>query len=192
MEYNKVYSEIFKNKSYNSDNSLSYQKSMDFFEKVEKENNIDSIIDIGSGKGNLLKKLPIDKQIFSYDLECFYDKSILGHVLFQKLNLSIKKELESIKHADFLFCLDVLEHLEEEHIESILKTFSEKANFLFFTIANHSDIINGVELHLIQEDQIYWNEKINKYFKIISFETLYNNRLMLYGLIPLQEKKEKK
>lgn len=186
MKYEKVYSEVFKNKrSYNSDNSLSYQKSIQFFTEIEKENTIDSIVDIGSGKGNLLKRLPKDKELFSYDLDCFYDKNSLKHVLFQKLDLSQKDQLQSIKETDFLFCLDVLEHLEKECIESILKVFSEKSNFCFLTVANHSDIINGVELHLIQEDQVYWNEKISKYFKIISFETLYNNRLMLYGLISL-------
>jgi len=187
MKYEEIYSDVFKNKrSYNSNNSLSYQKSIEFLTEIEKENTIDSIIDIGSGKGNLLKRLPRDKEIFSYDLDCFYDKNSLKYVSFQKLNLSQKEQLQSIKEADFLFCLDVLEHLEEEHIGSILKVFSEKANFCFFAIANHSDIVRGVELHLIQEDQVYWNKKINKYFKIISFETLYDNRLMLYGLSSLQ------
>ena len=64
MKYEKVYSEVFKNKrSYNSDNSLSYQKSIEFFTEIEKENTIDSIVDIGSGKGNLLKRLPKDKEL---------------------------------------------------------------------------------------------------------------------------------
>ena len=182
MDYEKVYKKAFENKSYNSDHSISYGKAIDFLLNLEQQNSINSISDIGSGNGNLIKKLPKEKNIFSYDLECFYDAKRFDNVFFQKMNLSSYSDLEKLKKTDLLYCLDVLEHIEEKHIDSILKKFSEKCNFCFLTIANHSDIINGVELHLIQENEIFWNNKIKQFFEIKHFEKAYDDRLYLYQL----------
>jgi 2-polyprenyl-3-methyl-5-hydroxy-6-metoxy-1,4-benzoquinol methylase len=184
MEYDKIYQNVFKNnKNYNSDHSISYQKGMFFLQSIMAETKINSITDIGSGKGNLIRKITelYSNKIFSYDLECFYDAKAFNDVEFKKLNLATS-EIENIEKVDFLFCLDVLEHLEEKHIDNILFNFSKKAKHLFLTIANHSDIIDGIELHLIQKPNYFWNEKINKYFKILNYESAYDDRLMCYSL----------
>lgn len=182
MDYEKIYKTAFQNKNYNSDHSLSYGKAIEFLSKLQQEHPIDSISDIGSGNGNLIRKLPKEKNIFSYDLDCFYEASAFGNVVFEKIDLSSPTSLHNIKKVDLLYCLDVLEHIEEKHIDLILHNFSKKCNFCFLTIANHSDVINGVELHLIQKNETFWNEKVGQFFKINHFEKAYGNRLYLYQL----------
>jgi len=66
-----------------------------------------------------------------------------------------------------------------KNINNILKKISEKCEIAIFTIANHSDIINGVELHLIQKDEKFWTEILSQHFKIKNLEIAYNNRLYL-------------
>ena len=191
MDYNKIYADIFKLSEYNSDNSVSYERAINFLKKVNQVISIDNITDIGSGKANLIKKIRDinELRIFSYDLECFYNINKFKNIEFNCLNLSNKKELSKIYDTHILFCLDVMEHIEEKYIDNILEIFSKKSPFCFLTIANHSDIINGNELHLIQKDNIFWDEKIKKYFNILEYETFYEKRLMCYSLQRTMETK---
>jgi hypothetical protein len=184
MDYKTVYTDIFKNNiNYNYPSSVSYEKAINYFKIVNNTKKIEKIADVGSGRGNLIKeinKIYKDK-IYSYDLECYYDTTEYNNVLFKQINLCDNSFVE-LEKVDFLFCLDVLEHLEENKIKNILKTFSKFSNYSFFTIANHSDIIGGVELHLIQKNHFYWDEIINNYFTIINYQSFYDNRLMCYSL----------
>jgi len=182
MNYKKVYKEMFSIQNYNSDHSVSYSLATKFLKEIESTNEISTISDIGSGKGHLIKRLPTEKKIYSYDLQNFLDKELKNKVTFSHLDLSDATSLNKITKTDILFCLDVLEHLEEKYVEQVLRRFSKSCDFCFLTIANHSDIIGGVELHLIQEGKEYWSSKISKYFDILSIESEYNNRLIIYGL----------
>jgi len=47
-------------------------------------------------------------------------------------------------------------------------------------VANHSDIIDGIELHLIQENNDWWKTKIEKNFKIIHNRGNHANTLYMY------------
>lgn len=182
MNYENTYKGMFAKASYNLKTSYSYELAIDFLKKCK---NIKSISDIGSGKGNLAESLINQKQEYDiqcYDLDCFLKTHIAESVTFTKLNLVKQEDLDKIKKCDLLFCLDVLEHVEEKYVKSILKTFSEKSKNVFLTIANHSDIIDGIELHLIQKDKIFWDEIILQYFNILSYEERYDARLMIYGL----------
>jgi hypothetical protein len=76
----------------------------------------------------------------------------------------------------------VLEHVQKECVEDIFKTLNKISKFSIFTIANHSDIHNGVELHLIQENMSYWEPIIKKYFEVLNFDEKYGGRLYLLNL----------
>jgi 2-polyprenyl-3-methyl-5-hydroxy-6-metoxy-1,4-benzoquinol methylase len=186
MNYKKVYNKVFKDfKNYNSNTSLSYHVAKIALDQKKLE--CKSISDIGSGKGNLINEILKDKnyinlKINSYDLDCFLEASLKQKVNFNKIDLSNNKSLQNLEYSDFLFCLDVLEHIEKKYIDLILGHFAKKSKYSFFTIANHSDVFGGVELHLIQENKEYWTNKIRDKFNIISSESYYNDRLYSFFL----------
>ena len=143
------------------------------------------MLDVGSGRGLYLdtvrKNFP-DVRIVSSDLENFHNKNYE----FRKINLSVKKDREDIASLDldYLTCLDCLEHLDEYFIEDVIFSFSEAAKLSFLSIANHSDVINGVELHTIRRDTSFWTPLIEKYYVVDRFQTYYDNRLYVYGCKP--------
>jgi 2-polyprenyl-3-methyl-5-hydroxy-6-metoxy-1,4-benzoquinol methylase len=179
----------FKNIYENSFNDINYNKHPDEeyrFQLVKNfviENNITSVLDVGSGRGNvikILKETNQDIKITSCDLKKFHNYDCE----FKELNLCDKNSLINLenKNYDLIVCLDVLEHVQKECVEDIFKTFNKISDFTILTIANHSDKHNGVELHIIQENMSYWKPIIEKYFDILTFDEKYNGRLYLLNL----------
>ena len=62
---------------------------------------------------------------------------------------------------------------------------SQLSSYSIICIANHSDIINGIELHTIQENELWWENIMSKYFKLSYKEIKYNGRLYEYFCEPL-------
>lgn len=181
MNYKEVYTSIFNNHShYNtfySNDSYSY----DFVIR-----NLDTKpvnwLDISSGRGNMIKKvLDYDSNILitSTDLAKYHNFD----VNFYSMNLSNKEDRDMIKDKfDIVTCLDVLEHLDESYIEEVIEMLSKLGKKIYLTIANHSDIFDGVELHTIQQPKHYWDNLLKKYFITLIEEVYFNNRLFLYKL----------
>lgn len=181
MKYKEVYDNIFNTKMrYNV--HIGDKDRYDFVIENIIQNNYKKIIDISSGRGyfiKYLKELKNDIDITSTDLKKFNNID----VKFIELNLCEKSDYQKIvEKYDHLSCMDVLEHVEEKHIEDILQFFSTLSNNFCFTIANHSDVQNGVELHLIQKNMNWWNDVLNRNFIIIKSFSKYNNRLYCYVL----------
>lgn len=172
-----IYKFLFKNlNSYNSNlECYNYQYVINELNKINKFNNI---LDIGTGRGNLIKfilKQYPDIKISTSDIENFHNIDIP----FYKIDLTNINTLKDIEKHDIITCTDVLEHLPEESLKEIIEVFSKKCKVAIFTIANHSEIINNVQLHLIQKDLDFWREIIENFFKIKNFEIAYNGRLYL-------------
>jgi hypothetical protein len=83
------------------------------------------------------------------------------------------------KQFELLTCLDVLEHIEKKCVDDVLHNFSLISEYSVLTIANHSDVLNGVELHVIQEKMTFWLPYLNKYFEVLDQREHYNGRLYL-------------
>ena len=147
--------------------------------------NNNNIIEIGSGRGQNLLKILNEKNsiknlvLTSVDLNNFHNITVDK---FIKCDLSIESNRNLLKNNtyDILVCTDVFEHLDKSFIEDVIKICSEISTYSILAIANHSDILNGVELHTIQENNVYWENIINKYFEIHKKETHYNGRLYMY------------
>lgn len=175
-----VYNKAFSCDSYNqhTDQEPRFKFAIDFINN----NNICSVLDVGSGRGNLLKLIKHNNSninITSADLNKFH--SVDG-VEFVKINLCDPSTLKIKGTFDLITCLDVLEHLTEDVIETVFKFFSDKAKYSVISIANHSDVHDGVELHLIQKDLNFWLPIIKKYFNVLSCTTEYNDRLYILTL----------
>ena len=142
---------------------------------------IKSLLDLGSGRGNMIKKIfdyGYSANIISCDLRKYHDYN----VEFISLDLTKIKDLNKIPESELILCLDVLEHIEEIYIEKIIDEFSKKCKHCVLSIANHSDIFENIELHLIQKDETFWTSIIEKKFKIIEFKKYYDDKLMIYIL----------
>ncbi len=181
MNFHEIYEKSFENQNYNfhPENEFRYSYVKNYVES----NKVKKIIDIGSGRGTLievLKKIDTNIEIFSSDLKKFHN----WEVPFFEINLCNKETFKEFEDNSFelLVCLDVLEHIKKECIDDIFSFFQKISKNLIFSIANHSDVQNGVELHLIQEDMSFWSPIILKYFEIIHSETQYGGKLYLLTL----------
>jgi hypothetical protein len=79
-----------------------------------------------------------------------------------------------------LTCTDVFEHLDKSFIEDVILVCSKLSKMCIFAIANHSDIIENIELHTIQENDTYWDNKLKKNFEIKKKSIHCNGRLYFY------------
>jgi 2-polyprenyl-3-methyl-5-hydroxy-6-metoxy-1,4-benzoquinol methylase len=192
-DYDKLYAKAFAHIKYATPPETLFR--FQYVAKYISENkNIKTIIDVGSGRGvvvDMLKKINNNFEIMMVDLEKY--NSI--DVDFMKINLSLPPDRQKLidkysnKKYDILTCLDVLEHLDKSFISDVFYTFSKICNEAILTIANHSDMLDGIELHTIQENFHYWEPLILKYFKIVHYEEHYIvqtvPRLYLVRVIPI-------
>lgn len=70
--------------------------------------------------------------------------------------------------ADFVFCADVLEHVEPECLDNVLKDLQrctlKYGLFLIHTGAARQTLNDGRNAHLIQESAVWWHAKLAPYF----------------------------
>jgi 2-polyprenyl-3-methyl-5-hydroxy-6-metoxy-1,4-benzoquinol methylase len=174
-----TYRHLFKNeKWYNSDLQCYNYKYI--IEELNKNNQFNSVLDVGSGRGNIIRLIRSqypDIKISTSDIENFHN---INDLPFYKIDLNYPESLKNIQKHDVIICSDVMEHVEEKNVNEIFKLFSEKCDTAIFTIANHTEVLNGVELHLIQKDFSFWKAEIEKFFKIKNSTTWYDNRLFLF------------
>lgn len=179
MDYNKIYGELFNGNHYNS--HLNSEPRFQYVYEFLINNDIKSIGDFGSGRGNLIELIlnhNSSYNLHSYDLKKFHTFD----VPFAEINLcDLKVKTTDIKY-DLITCLDVMEHLNKECVDNVLEFYSMNSTYTILTIANHSDIQNDVELHIIQENLDYWIPLIEKYFTVINNKEEYNGRLYLLTL----------
>ena len=172
---------MFKNSDYSNSHHIQYDFVVENIKKLNLENNC--LIDIGSGRGQLISMLTESNiknlQITSVDLENFHNKAIKQFIKCDLSNENDRLSISSYKY-DILTCTDVFEHLDKTFIEEVIKMCSKTSKICILCIANHSDVIDGIELHTIIENDIWWENLLLKYFDIKYKETQYNNRLFEY------------
>lgn len=176
FDYKKIYENSFRNTHYNNHNDEEYR--FQIVKDYVNKNEIKKIIDIGSGRGNVIKilqELNDEIQITSTDVVKFHNFDCE----FYELNLCDPTTYIKDKKFELLICLDVLEHIQKECIENVFEFFSTISDNFILTIANHSDIQNGLELHVIQEDMNYWKPILEKFFEIEHFDIKYDGKLYL-------------
>ena len=136
-------------------------------QKIMASNNIKSISDYGAGKQNLRKGL---EQIGVRDFQYFpYDPAF--------------PEYGEAKPADLVCCLDVLEHIEPEFVESVISDLADITRKIgFFSIATYpakKTLSDGRNAHLIQEQSSWWLPKICKKFDVVTLWREGGNILMI-------------
>lgn len=77
---------------------------------------------------------------------------------------------ESLKSAHWIYCCNVLEHIPEGYIDSVLEAMAKKMRFGgYFSICLQKDLAakkSNPPLHLTVKKKAWWEEKILKHFSI--------------------------
>lgn len=137
-------------KKYGSGSWRWAQKIEELREKTESH----TILDYGCGKGNM--KIALSRP----ELISEYDPGIPG------------KDAEP-KPADMVICTDVLEHIEPDKIDDVLKHISKLARrAVFIVIATRPSkktLRDGRNAHLLVRSAEWWKEKLEKRFFIATW-----------------------
>jgi hypothetical protein len=106
-----------------------------------------SCLDYGAGKGYLGKAL--DFPLWEYDP-------------------AIPEISESPRSADLVCCIDVLEHIEPECLTAVLADIArcvlKCGYFVIHTKAARKILPDGRNTHLIQEDKVWWENRLKEFF----------------------------
>ena len=137
---------------------------------IKKHFDFDSCIDFGCAKGFLVHALRL------MDLNA-YGEDISKYAL-DNCHPDVKEylSLPNNNKCDLLIAKDVLEHIEEDELPSILNKLHSKASQFFFTIPlgdNNRFRIKEYEIdvtHVTKKDEQWWLELFNKNgFKLKEF-----------------------
>ena len=158
MDYKKLYDQKFSGNYSNPD----YRHQ--FLENNLKTLNIDSAIDLGSGRGHtirILQKFPLVK-ITAFDLNNYHNIHGVNHI---NGSLCSDDDLKGIinENFDLAVCLDVIEHLEEDCANNIISVISKISEFAILSIAATIE----PPVHITIKPKEYWDDVIKKYFEIL-------------------------
>lgn len=135
--------------------------SVDKLPKYEQEMSklgVKTILDYGCANGKF--KVYMDQKKPHYDVS-EYDPGIRG-----------KDKMPA--PADYVVCCDVMEHIEEDYLESVLKhlkSLTKKGGF--FNISTKSAITiltDGTNAHKIVKDGEWWVDIFKKHFDVYDIE----------------------
>jgi hypothetical protein len=117
--------------------------------------NTRDILDYGCGKATLQKSIPFPIQNYDPFVEEYSKRPV---------------------PADLVVCTDVMEHIEPEHVEGVLRDIRDLTKKgVFFQIATRpaSKVLpDGRNAHLIQEQGNWWLERLMQFFDIRQFQDM--------------------
>lgn len=126
-----------------------------------------TILDYGCGRGTLKRNMTLPVRE--------YDPAIPG-----------KDSLPS--PADLVVCGDVLEHVEPECLEAVLKHLQSLTRKICFAVIHLTPakkvLPDGRNAHLIQEDEHWWAERLSKYFDINQMQGSKAVKEVAFVLVP--------
>jgi 2-polyprenyl-3-methyl-5-hydroxy-6-metoxy-1,4-benzoquinol methylase len=177
----KVYDAVYENiVDYDGIFSWKIHEVNKIFDRFDKSINV---IDVGCGKGHYLRNLIGNgfKNVLGVEFSSVCSENYLTDVPHINEDFLIHSTLIKDKEYKICLCMDVLEHIDSQNLDEFLIAISRISNHAVLGIANHSDIFLGEELHLIQENSKWWEEKLQNNFLLVEkkFE-LENGRFFLF------------
>jgi len=83
---------------------------------------------------------------------------------------------------DLILCIDILEHVDEDKLDNVLKSIYNKANSFIFSIPFEGNPnLHADPTHKIKRSKDWWLSKLTKYFKITDSPSnwMYNNQILI-------------
>ena len=154
---------IEKDKSFNGISTIPYAP---IIKKIIDKNNFTNLLDYGCGKAEFYDneftldnaKYPSFRKYWGIDIDLYdpcYDK-------YSTLNQD--------KKYDIVICIDVLEHIPQEDISSVLNLISNVSNkYILLNVACYSAqalLPNGENAHITIKEPKWWYDKIIEIIKI--------------------------
>lgn len=131
-----------------------------------------SVVDVGAGRGVLTRLIQEhfpDVAVSTADLGKFHTLDVPHQ------NVDIVATPEAfVNAADALVFCDVLEHLPVLTIERLLA--SRPTKFILGTVAWHSDVWKGQELHLTRQLPPWWHAQFSQHYTMLQTELVYTPR----------------
>lgn len=120
---------------------------------------VTEVLDYGAGKGRLAKSIKPDHE-----------------VKVRHYDPGVKRWSNAPGSAQFVTCIDVLEHIEPEYLDAVLDDLVRVTEFYgFFTVHTGPAVkvlSDGRNAHLIQEPSAWWLPKILERFELLQFNTV--------------------
>lgn len=152
--YRLMQKKMHKDSNYGSTGAL----YADFINQLISEHQFSQILDYGAGKCGLKAKL-----------------QKIDYFAYEPSNESLSKQPEP---CEFVVCIDVLEHIEPEFLDSVLDDLKRVTAYAgFFTIHTKpakKRLPDGRNAHLIQKPMSWWLPKLEDRFNIITSMELPN------------------
>jgi hypothetical protein len=115
------------------------------------------MLDYGCGKGALATE--VNKKNRGLPI-CLYDPGI-------------KEHSDLPPACDFVTCTDVLEHIEPEHIESVLEHLHDLTKKVCYFVIHTGDcghkLPDGRPAHILQKPETWWREQLIHHFPQFDF-----------------------
>jgi len=169
-EYKKLYKE-------NYNNNINYNVTMMNFKLIEKYSkmyNVKSLFDYGCGQGIQYTEGKIHKKL-----------NISNLTLYDPVIEEFNKKPNINNKFDMLICIDVMEHIPENEVDSILcDIFKYKFNIAIFSISTvlaRTLLSNGENVHLTVKPISWWTKKILKY-NTYNIPTVINTGMLISSL----------
>ncbi len=122
----------------------------------------ETILDYGAGKGNL--GLTLGMQVLEGRVLTEYDPGIKG--------IDVLPE----NKFDMVCCIDVLEHIEPECLDDVLRSLYEKTGKVAYITVHTGPagkiLSDGRNAHLIQKKIGWWVRQLGVYFTIVDISLL--------------------
>ena len=151
-----------------------------------------TFIDAGCGRGNYLKRLvSLGYNVLGVEFSKVCCEKYLKD--YQHVNADILDFCESTdKRFDGVICSDVFEHLNPEDLNNYLLHLSKLSRCALFGVANHPDVVQGIEMHVIFEDENWWLNKFKEFYEAVKFIVKINKWFYLFEcanpkLVPLNK-----
>jgi len=140
-----------------------------------------------SGKNWTRQILELSNTIETKDiLDYGCGKSTLAHnipFLINQYDPAIPKYSERPRPADLVVCTDVLEHIEPELIDEVLKDLSDLTRKVgFFVVATRpaaKTLADGRNAHLIQKPVEWWVPKLCEHFTLSMVQNHGNEEFLI-------------
>jgi len=110
-------------------------------------------------------------------------KGMLGRIIGRNLNMTnydpAVPEFSALpKPHDYVFCIDVLEHVEEEFLDTLLDHISylslKRVFFVISTTPSKTILPDGRNAHINLKTNLQWMNRLGKYFEMESAEKGFN------------------
>ncbi|MES2790047.1 MAG: glycosyltransferase, partial [Planctomycetota bacterium] len=143
----------------------------------------ESLLDVGTGRGDFLRiaqgTFP-GLHLLGVDVGRFHQQPI-SHLNVDLCSDGGREVIQQLRF-DVISCLDVLEHLPESDLAQVLSSLATACQWAVVTVANHSDMLDGVELHLTQRPAEWWRSLLGDFFEITAEAEHYAGTLYAFRL----------